>query len=149
MEENPERAELRQRSLRVSRALLHLVVWLPLTFYATDYLPPLAIRGTVGTSSPAAGQYLVGYLALGTVCLALGIAFGLVYAPSVGATRYPWRWVVFPLVVALVLIPTQGADQLLSKAVEAVALMAGEAVGLRLSADVRRRLPLGVSSRPG
>lgn len=149
LEENPERVELRRRSLKVSRASLHGLAWLLLTFYATDYLPALTIRATVGLSAPIASQYLMGYVALGLVCLVVGAGFGAMYAPSVSASKYPWRWVLFPLIVAMVLIPTQGADQLLSKGVELVALLGGEAVGLRLSARVRRRLPPGPSRQPG
>lgn len=137
----------RRRSHRVTTVCLHAISWLLLTFYATDYLPPLAIRASVGTSAAAPAQYLVGYMTLGAVCLALGLGFGWLYSPAIRRSRFPWRWVLFPLLVALVLIPSQGANHLLTRGLIALALLAGTALGLGLGPRLRR-LRYWASARP-
>jgi len=117
--------------------------WILVTFYATDYLPPLVIRLTVGLHQPAVLQYLIGYLVLGLICLALAVGFGCLYGLRVQASGYRWRWYLFPVALALVLIPAQGANELLTRAVEAVCLVAGIALGVGLSQPWRnwRRRP--------
>ena len=114
------------------------MVWTLVTFYATDYLPPLVIRLTVGLHQPALLQYLTGYLVLGLICVGLASGFGCLYGPRISASRYSWRWYVFPVVLALLLIPAQGANELLSRAVEAVCLVPGIALGVSLSRPSRR-----------
>ena len=117
---------------------LHALTWILLTFYATDYLPPLAIRFIIGLHQAAFAQYLVGYLVLGLLCLGLATGFGRLYGHRISASRYPWRWFLFPLALALLLIPAQGANELLTRAVEAVGLVAGIALGQRFSRPLRR-----------
>lgn len=117
---------------------LHALTWILVTFYATDYLPPLAIRFSVGLRQTALTQYLVGYLTLGLLCTGLGTGFGCLYGGRISASRYPWRWYVFPVALALALIPAQGANELLTRAVETVCLVAGIAGGRRFSWPRRR-----------
>lgn len=130
--------EARRRALKVSTFCLHAMAWVVLTYFATDYLPPISIRLTVGLGAPASTQYLVGYIALGLTCGLLGAGFAGVYRPQITASRYPWRWFLFPLAVALVLIPAQGESQLLSKLVEAGFLIIGLAAGQLLAASLRQ-----------
>ncbi|HUY53879.1 MAG TPA: hypothetical protein VMV23_01830 [Candidatus Nanopelagicaceae bacterium] len=127
----------RRRGLQVSTFCLHTTAWVVLTYYATDYLPPLSIRLTVGLTSPRDTQYLVGYTTLSLICLLLGAAFAGLYRPRIAASRYPWRWFLAPLVVALILIPSQGANGLLTKLVEAACLTLGLAVGQLLAPALR------------
>ena len=108
---------------------MHALAWLLAAFYATDYLPPLSIRLSVGLSAPARTQYLVGYLTLGVVALGLGTGLGWMYARLIRRSRYPWRWVVFPTLVATLLVPPQGADLLLTKVVAAVMAAFGIMLG--------------------
>ncbi len=122
----------------VSTVCLHATAWVLLTYYATDYLPPLAIRATVGLSAARSVQFLVGYLTLSAVCLVLGTGFGNYYRPRIAASRYPWRWYLFPLIAALVLIPAQGENELLTAAVEALFLLGGMAAGRALPSAFRR-----------
>ncbi len=136
--EEVAKAERRRRGLAVSTFCIHSMGWVLVTFYATDYLPPLAIRLTVGLGSSRATQYLVGYLALGTVCLLLGISFGIFYRERIAASRYSWRWYFFPGAVAILLIPAQGENELVTRLVEAVFLLAGLALGRSLPGPVRR-----------
>ncbi|MGH7692233.1 MAG: hypothetical protein ACREOA_05970 [Candidatus Dormibacteria bacterium] len=138
-EEHEAREHLRQRSLHVSTFCLHSMAWILAAFYATDYLPPLAIRFTVGLRQAAATQYLVGYLVLAAICLLLATAFGWFYGPRVRASRYVWRWYLFPVLVAVLLMPSQGISDLLTKAVEVVCLVPGIALGVALSRDPRWR----------
>ncbi len=141
----------REERLRKSRQLtaisVHALAWLLATFYATDYLPPLSIRLSVGLSAPARTQYLVGYFTLGAVALGLGTGLGGMYARLIRCSRYPWRWVVFPTLVAALLVPPQGADLLLTKVV--VAAMA--ATGILLGYGWRRsrlRGPRSAGTQP-
>jgi len=127
----------RRRGLQVSSFCLHTTAWGVLTYYATDYLPPLSIRLTVGLASPRATQYLIGYTALSLICLLLGAAFAGLYRPRMVASRYPWRWYLGPLLVALILIPSQGANGLLTKLVEAACLALGLAVGQLVAPALR------------
>lgn len=136
--EEAAKAERRRRGLAVSTFCLHSMIWVLLTFYATDYLPPLAIRLTVGLEASSATQYLVGYVALGTVCLLLGISFGIFYRERIAASRYSWRWYFFPGAVAILLIPAQGENELLTRLVEAVFLLSGLALGRSVPGPVRR-----------
>ena len=55
-EEARAKEERRLRSLQVSTICLHSMGWILATFYATDYLPPLLIRLTVGLHQPARGR---------------------------------------------------------------------------------------------
>ncbi|HEY6538140.1 MAG TPA: hypothetical protein VI138_03760 [Candidatus Dormibacteraeota bacterium] len=137
-EEARAKEERRRRSLQVSSFCLQAMAWILLTFYATDYLPPLLVRLTVGLRQPDSLQYLVGYLGLGAICLALAVGFGCYYGPRIRASRYPWRWYLFPTALALLLIPSQGANELLTRAVEAVCLVPGIGLGLGLSRPWRR-----------
>ncbi len=136
-----DKAELRRRSLQVSTFCLHAMAWVLVVFYATDYLPPLAVRGTVGLRSPASAQYLDGYLALGLLCALLGASFGALYRRRIRASRYSWRWFVFPILVALLLIPAQGAEEWLSRGVELICLLLGIGAGIRLGPRLRPRRP--------
>ncbi|MGH7640706.1 MAG: hypothetical protein ACREOL_07370 [Candidatus Dormibacteria bacterium] len=143
-EEEEVKEDLRRRSLQVSTFCLHGMAWILLAFYATDYLPPLAVRFSVGLGSPAVSQYLVGYLALGILCLLLGVAFGVFYGARIYRSRYHWRWYVFPVLVAVVLIPVQGSNELFSRLVEALCLLVGIRFGAlagRLRFRRRRRQP--------
>src|SRR5580658_9429113 len=106
--------ERRVRSLQVSTFCLHSMAWILVTFYTTDYLPPLAIRFTVGVRQTALAQYLVGYLVLGLLCFLLATGFGGLYGPRIRNSRFAWRWFVFPVALALLLIPAQGANELLT-----------------------------------
>jgi hypothetical protein len=112
--------------------------WILLTFYATDYLPPLSIRLTIGLQAPRDSQYLVGYLALGIICLLIAIGFGAFYRPRIARSRYAWRWFLLPTVVALFLIPIQGENEMLTRGVEAACLIAGIGIGELLWGWVRR-----------
>ncbi|MGA8207618.1 MAG: hypothetical protein WB801_04440 [Candidatus Dormiibacterota bacterium] len=132
--------ERRVRSLQVSTFCLHSMAWILATFYATDYLPPLAIRFTVGVRQTALAQYLVGYLVLGLLCVLLATGFGVLYGPRIKNSRFAWRWFVFPVALALLLIPAQGSNELLTRGVEALCLVAGIAVGESLSRRLRRWL---------
>ncbi|MFZ0995705.1 MAG: hypothetical protein WAO09_06980 [Candidatus Dormiibacterota bacterium] len=132
--------ERRVRSLQVSTFCLHSMAWILVTFYATDYLPPLAIRLTVGLRQTALAQYLVGYLVLGLLCLVLASGFGILYGPRIRKSRFAWRWFVFPVALALLLIPAQGSNELLTRAVEALCLVSGIALGESLSRLLRRWL---------
>ena len=118
---------------------MHGAAWILLTFYATDYLPPLAIRATVGTAA-AQVQFLVGYLTMGLVCLLLGASFGLVYRPAIERSPFPWRWGVFPLLLALALIQAPDSGGLLSRGLEALTLLSGEGLGYRWGPGLRRWL---------
>ncbi|MGH7643344.1 MAG: hypothetical protein ACRENX_10115 [Candidatus Dormibacteria bacterium] len=138
-EETEAKLERRRRSLRVSTFCLHALTWILATFYATDYLPALFVRATVGVNQAALPQYLAGYLLLGVICLVLAIAFGCYYGPHIKASRYSWRWYVFPVALALLLIPAQGSNELLTRAVEAACLIPGIALGGALSQPWRRR----------
>jgi len=131
--------ERRRRSLKVSTLCLHAMAWVLLTFYATDYLPALAIRFSVGLRVSRLDQYVVGYIVLSLICLALAMGFGVLYQPRISASRYSWRWLVFPVAVALWLIPAQGANELLTRAVEALCLAGGIALGEGVSRPLRRR----------
>lgn len=137
--ETRAKAELRRRSLQVSTFCIHTMAWVLLAFYATDYLPPLAIRGTVGLASPRLQQYLVGYAALCGLCLLLAATFGALYERHFRLSRYSWRWVVFPILVALFLIPAQGANEWLTRVLELAFLGLGMALGLRIGPALRRR----------
>lgn len=132
--------ERRVRSLQVSTFCLHSMAWILVTFYATDYLPPLAIRFTVGLRQTALAQYLVGYLVLGLLCLLLATGFGILYGPRIRKSRFAWRWFVFPVALALLLIPAQGSNELLTRAVEALCLVSGMALGESVSRPLRRWL---------
>ncbi|MFZ0168157.1 MAG: hypothetical protein WAL64_01895 [Candidatus Dormiibacterota bacterium] len=132
--------ERRVRSLQVSTFCLHTMAWILAAFYATDYLPPLAIRFTVGLRQTAFAQYLVGYLVLGLLCLVLATGFGGLYGPRISSSRFAWRWFVFPVALALLLIPAQGSNELLTRAVEALCLVSGIALGESLSHPLRRWL---------
>jgi len=132
------KAERRRRGMQVSTICLHSMSWVLLAFYATDYLPPLSIRLTVGLTASRATQYLVGYLALGTICLVLGVAFGSFYQERIARSRYSWRWFFFPGAAALLLIPAQGESELLTRLVEAVFLLGGLALGRLVPKPVRR-----------
>ncbi|MGC1185042.1 MAG: hypothetical protein WBA31_07820 [Candidatus Dormiibacterota bacterium] len=137
-EEARAKAERRQRSLQVSTICLHAMGWILVTFYATDYLPPLMIRVTVGVHQPASQQYLVGYVVLGLICLGLAVGFGCLYGPRIRASAYSWRWYFFPILLALLLIPAQGINEWLSRAIEALCLVPGIALGVGLSQPWRR-----------
>ena len=137
-EELAAKEERRRRGLQVSTFCLHSMAWVLLTFYATDYLPPLSIRLTVGLSAARSSQYLVGYVTLSLVCLLLGAGFASFYQPRIAHSRYPWRWLLFPMVVALILIPAQGENELLTRGVEAACLLLGLAVGQVVTASLRR-----------
>jgi hypothetical protein len=132
--------ERRVRSLQVSTFCLHTMAWILAIFYATDYLPPLAIRFTVGLRQTALAQYVIGYLVLGLLCFLLATGFGGLYGPRIGNSRFAWRWFVFPVALALLLIPAQGANELLTRAVEALCLVSGIALGESLSRPLRRWL---------
>ena len=141
------RDERLRKSHQLTAISVHALAWLLAAFYATDYLPPLSIRLSVGLSSPARTQYLVGYLTLGAVALGLGTGLGGMYARLIRCSRYPWRWVVFPTLVAALLVPPQGADLLLTKVV--VAAMA--ATGILLGYGWRRsrlRGPRSAGTQP-
>lgn len=137
-EEAQAKAERRYRSVQLSTFCLHIMAWILATFYATDYLPALYVRFTVGLDQPAWLQFLSGYLILSVICVVLAITFGCCYGPRIKASRYSWRWYVFPVVLALVLIPAQGSNELLTRAVEAVCLVPGIALGVGLSRPWRR-----------
>lgn len=141
------RQERRRRSLQVSTISLHALSWLLLTFYATDYLPALSIRLLVGLGAPAAAQFLVGYVTLGAVCLAIGTGFGWLYSGAIRRSRYPWRWFLFPLLVALFLVPAQGSNELLTRGVVAATLLLGAALGLQAGPLLRRSRP-ALAPRP-
>lgn len=121
------------------------MAWILVTFYATDYLPPLLIRATVGLRQSAVLQYLVGYLVLGALCLCLATAFGCLYGPRIRTGTYSWRWYLFPVLLALLLIPAQGVNEWLTRGVEALCLMLGIALGVGISQPWRRwrRRPAG------
>ncbi|MGH7608520.1 MAG: hypothetical protein ACREOD_01050 [Candidatus Dormibacteria bacterium] len=138
-EEARAKAERRRRGLQVSTVCLHGMAWILVTFYATDYLPPLAIRLTVGVSSPRPGQYLLGYAVLGAICLILGGVFGRLYRQRIAASRYRWRWVVFPAVLALLLIPSQGFNEWLTRLVELACVVGGIGAGAAFSRPARPR----------
>ncbi len=123
------REERRRKSRQLTSISVHSLGWLLAAFYATDFIPPLSIRLSVGLSAPASTQYLVGYLALAAVALGLGAGFGWMYEGLIRHSRYPWRWVVFPTLVAVLLIPPQGADLLLTKVVAAVMAAFGIMLG--------------------
>jgi hypothetical protein len=137
-EEWGAREERRGRGLQLSTFCLQSMSWILLTFYATDYLPPLSIRLTIGLQAPRSGQYLVGYVVLGLVCLLIAIGFGAFYRPRIARSRYSWRWFFFPTVVALFLIPAQGENELLTRAVEAACLLVGIGLGELTSGWFRR-----------
>jgi hypothetical protein len=145
-EEWEARDERRQRGLQLSTFCLQSMSWILLTFYATDYLPPLSIRLTIGLHAPRSDQYLVGYLVLGLLCLLIAIGFGAFYRPTIARSRYSWRWFLFPTLVALFLIPAQGENELLTRAVEAACLLAGIGLGELTSGSFRRSRP---SAEPG
>jgi len=140
-DEAQAREERRRRGVQVSSFCLQAMAWILLTFYATDYLPPLLIRLTVGLRQTHLVQYLVGYSVLALVCLALAVGFGRLYGRRVQVSRYRWRWYFFPVALALVLIPAQGANELLSWVVEAVCLLVGVALGVGLSRPGRKWRP--------
>ena len=137
-EEERAKAERRQRSLQVSTICLHAMGWILVTFYATDYLPPLLIRVTVGLHQPASLQYLVGYLMLSLLCVGLAVGFGCLYGPRIRASAYSWRWYFFPILLALLLIPAQGINEWLTRAIEAICLILGISLGVGLSQPWRR-----------
>ncbi|MDA8394504.1 MAG: hypothetical protein M0T72_04545 [Candidatus Dormibacteraeota bacterium] len=144
----------REERLRKSRQLtsisVHSLGWLVATYYATDFIPPLSIRLSVGLSAPTRLQFLVGYLALGAVALGLGSGFGWMYAGLIRRSRYPWRWVVFPTLVAVLLVPPQGADLLLTKVVVAAMAAIGILLGYGWRASRVRGRPGGREpARPG
>jgi hypothetical protein len=128
----------RERGLQLSTFCLQSMAWILLTFYATDYLPPLSIRLTIGLQAPRNDQYLVGYLVLGLLCLLIAIGFGAFYRPRIARSTYSWRWFLFPTVVALFLIPAQGENELLTRAVEAACLLVGIGLGELTSGWFRR-----------
>ncbi len=138
-EEARAKAERRYRSLQVSTFCLHALAWILVTFYATDYLPPLFVKFTIGVNEPAVAQYLAGYLILSAICLVLSISFGCFYGRPISTSRYSWRWYVFPVILALVLIPAQGSNELLTRAVEAVCLVPGIWLGVAVSRPWQRR----------
>ena len=146
-EEARAKAERRRRGLGLTNFLMHATFWVVLTYFATDYVPPLAIRGTVGLHAPTSVQFLMGYLALSAVCLLLGAAFGNFYKSRIAASRYPWRWYLFPLIVAVVLIPPQGKSTLLSSLIEASCLLAAALLGAA-APPWFRRLPSGAPPGP-
>lgn len=137
-EEARAKEERRLRSLQVSTICLHSMGWILATFYATDYLPPLLIRLTVGLHQPAPLQYLIGYLALSLLCVGLAVAFGCLYGPRIRGSAYSWRWYFFPVVLALLLIPAQGVSEWLTRGIEAACLVLGIALGVGLSQPWRR-----------
>ncbi|MHB1625075.1 MAG: hypothetical protein ACYCUC_07595 [Candidatus Dormibacteria bacterium] len=137
-EERAAKEERRRRGLRVSTFCLHSMGWVLLTFYATDYLPPLSIRATVGLSAARGSQYLVGYVTLSLVCLLLGAGFASFYHPRIAGSRYPWRWFLFPVLMALILIPAQGENELLTRGVEVTCLLVGLAAGQLGTASLTR-----------
>jgi len=132
------KAERRYRSVQVSTVCLHAMAWILATFYATDYLPALFVRLVVGLNQATVLQYLAGYLVLGVICALLAISFGCFYGPRIRKSRYSWRWYFFPVVLALVLIPAQGSNELLTRAVEAVCLVPGIVLGVGVSQPWRR-----------
>ncbi len=142
------REERRRKSRQLTSISVHSLGWLLAAFYATDFLPPLSIRLSVGLSAPARTQYLVGYLALAAVALGLGTGFGWMYESLIRRSRYPWRWVVFPTLVAVLLVPPQGADLLLTKVVAAVMAALGIVLGYGWRRG-RRRGQVGVGTDPG
>ena len=125
------RAVSQARSAQASRAILHTLCWVLVVFYATDYLPPLAVRWLGPGDGAPLRVYLVGYCALAVVCGALGTAFALRYRRAIAASRYPQRWLIFPTVLAVLLIPAQGWNEWLTRAVEVGACLAGLGTGLR------------------
>ena len=126
------RAERRQRTAQASTAVLHTLGWVLVAFYSTDYLPSLAVRTLAPGRGPSLGLYLTGYGALATVCLVLGTVFGWRYRAAIRRSGFPWRWAVFPTTLALLLIPAQGANEWLTRLVEAIALVAGLGAGRAL-----------------
>jgi hypothetical protein len=136
------REERRRKSRQLTSISVYSLGWLLAAFYATDFLPPLSIRLSVGLSAPARTQYLVGYLALAAVALWLGTGFGWMYEALILRSRYPWRWVVFPTVVAVLLVPPQGTDLLLTKLVAAIMAALGIVLGYGWRRG-RRRGPTG------
>ena len=140
------KAERRRRGLQLSNFIIHATFWVLLTYFATDYLPPLTIRALGGAHASPASQYLIGYTALSAVCLLLGLGFGNFYKPRIAASRYPWRWYLFPLIVAVVLIPPQGRSTLLSSLIEAACLLGGAVLGSIAPRYLRRSRP---GSPPG
>ncbi|HUY97946.1 MAG TPA: hypothetical protein VMW47_10090 [Verrucomicrobiae bacterium] len=134
-----ERARHRARSAQASRVILHALGWVLVVFYATDYLPPLAVRWLAAGPADRVRLYLVGYCALGLICWGLGAAFGGGYRRAIRASRYPQRWLVFPTVLAVLLIPAQGWNEWLSRGVEVVACLAGIHTGLWLRSRSRWR----------
>jgi len=147
-EELAAKAARRRRGIQISTFCLHGMAWVVLTYYSTDYLPPLSIRGLVGLEAARPLQFLVGYLTLSVVCLLLGLGFGNFYASRIAASRYPWRWFLFPLAVAIVLIPPQGNVELLSASLEVVFLLGGMILGQRIPCPLRRSRPR-YSAGPG
>ena len=140
-EELAAKAARRRRGIQISTFCLHGMAWVVLTYYSTDYLAPLSIRGLVGLEAPRPLQFLVGYTTLSVVCVLLGLGFGNFYASRMAASRYPWRWILFPLVVAIVLIPPQGNIEFLSASLEAMCLLGGLIVGQRIQGPLRRAQP--------
>jgi MFS family permease len=132
------KAERRYRSVQVSTFCLHAMAWILATFYATDYLPALFVRLVVGLNQATVLQFLAGYLILGVICALLAISFGCFYGPRIRQSRYSWRWYFFPVVLALVLIPAQGSNELLTRAIEAVCLVPGIVLGVGVSQPWRR-----------
>ncbi len=126
-----ERARNRARSAQASRVILHTLIWVLVVFYATDYLPPLAVRGLAPAGTGPVRVYATGYLVLALVCVLHGLAFGLRYGPAIIRSRYPQRWLIFPTVLAVLLIPAQGWNEWLTRAVEVAACLVGIGVGLR------------------
>ena len=140
-EELAAKAARRRRGVQVSTFCLHGMAWVVLTYYSTDYLPPLAIRGLVGLDAAQPVQFLVGYVTLSVVCALLGLGFGTLYAGRMAASRYPWRWFLFPLIVAIVLIPPQGNVELLSASLELIFLLGGMLLGRRIPRHLGPSLP--------
>ncbi len=141
------REERLRKSQKLTSISVHALGWLLATYYATDFLPPLSIRLSVGLSAPTRVQYLVGYLALGAVSLGLALGFGWMYHGQVRRSRYPWRWVVFPTLVAVLLVPPQGAELLLTKVVVGAVAGLGILLGYGWRASRVRRRP--GEPRPG
>lgn len=136
---DPERAELRARSAQASRAVLHTLAWVLGIYFASDYLPPLAVRQLAPAGSGGLRIYLTGYLVLAAICVVLGTAFARVYRPAIARSRYPQRWLVFPVLLAVLLIPSQGWNEWLTRGVEAGALVLGLGAGLRSRSRWRSR----------
>lgn len=132
------KAERRRRSVQLSTFCLHTMAWILVTFYATDYLPALFVRWVVGLNQIALFQYVTGYLILGAICVLLATSFGCWYGPAIRKSVYSWRWYVFPVALALILIPAQGSNELLTRAVEAGCLVPGIALGVGVSQPWRR-----------